>query len=64
MSEVLRGLGVMESAIGIVTLRMSDDEWSQRQGDRMLPQFTTAQLLASIASTAVQLHALVEGSHE
>lgn len=49
-------LKTIENAVGIVQLRLStNDEWARRQGESMLPQASTDQLLSFIATTALKV---------
>ncbi len=50
-------LKVIENAVGIVSLLVAEDEWARGQGERLAKGFTVNQMLAAIASTAVQLYA-------
>lgn len=47
----------MENAVAIVSLRLSEDEWARGQGEKMLPQISTPDLLAVVAREAVTLRA-------
>lgn len=48
-------LKAIENAYGIVTLRLSEDEWSQKQGARFLPDISTYELLGMLGTTALKL---------
>jgi hypothetical protein len=53
-------LRTLENAVGICQLRLSSDEWSKKQGEKMLPEATTTALLAFIAQTAIAVRGIIE----
>lgn len=59
LAQSLKALG---NAVGIVTLRLSEDEWAKKQGETFLPTVPTEALLAQIAVTALEIreHVLAE----
>jgi hypothetical protein len=57
-------LRTVENAVGIVQLRLADDEWSRATGEKMLRGASTHQLLAHIAKTAMSLYAALEADEE
>ena len=55
-------LRVLENAVGVCQLRLSSDEWSRTQGEKMLPEATTTALLGFIASTALAVRGIIDAA--
>lgn len=52
-------LKLLGNAVGILSLRLSEDEWARKQGDRLGGKFTNEEFVAAIFQGALKLSVLI-----